>query len=312
MAARKTAWGAGLIAACLGLAGCEEGAGGLFGERPEPSASAAAGPDGAFVERDVEAPGIFSTKEAGLWDGRPSLGGVWVAHPDVRDPERVLIRNESNGVEVIGALFRRERENPGPKLQVSSDAASALQMLAGAPNELSVVVLRREREEVAQPLEEATPVTPAETVEVAEAPLPAPEPKPTAEIAEAALAALEAEHTPDRPRLSADRISASLTSDAPAPEPAPAAAPAPTPKPVTSSLDKPFVQVGIFSVPENAEKASRQLRAQGVSPTVLDQDSNGRRFYRVIVGPAETRDGQRNMLEKVKSLGYSDAYLVRN
>ena len=29
-----------------------------------------------------------------------------------------------------GALFRRERENPGPILQVSSDAANALDMLA--------------------------------------------------------------------------------------------------------------------------------------------------------------------------------------
>ena len=69
--------------------------------------------------------------DQGLWDGRPSLGGVWVAHPDVTEPERVIIRNEANGKFVIGALFRRERELPGPKLQMSSDAAAALERAGG-------------------------------------------------------------------------------------------------------------------------------------------------------------------------------------
>ena len=105
-----------------------------------------------LVERDVEAPDVFSETEAGLWDGRPSLGGVWVAHPDVTDPERVIIRNEANGKFVIGALFRRERDIPGPRMQASSDAAAALGMLAGAPVRLNVTALRRE--EVAPPAAE--------------------------------------------------------------------------------------------------------------------------------------------------------------
>jgi rare lipoprotein A len=45
---------------------------------------------------------------------------------------------------VIGALFRRERENPGPLYQISSDAAAALDILAGAPTTLQVIALRRE------------------------------------------------------------------------------------------------------------------------------------------------------------------------
>lgn len=99
---------------------------------------------GQLVERDVEAPNIFQVTELGLWDGRPSLGGVWVAHPDVIEPERVIIRGTQDGQFVIGALFRRERENPGPPVQVSSDAAAALGMLAGAPMELNITALRRE------------------------------------------------------------------------------------------------------------------------------------------------------------------------
>jgi len=137
------------IAALLTLSACGEGQqlnllerlnlqGGneADGETDEAAAPAA--------EEDVEAPEVFSVTEAALWDGRPSLGGVWVAHPDVTDPERVIIRNPSNGTEVIGALFRRETDLPGPRLQVSSDAAAELQMVAGAPQELSVTALRRQ------------------------------------------------------------------------------------------------------------------------------------------------------------------------
>lgn len=166
----------------LALAGCQEGGVNPFkaapkGEAVEGEAAAPAPASSArIVERDVEAPEVFSVEEAGLWDGRPSLGGVWVAHPTVKDPERVIIRNPANGKFVIGALFRRERENPGPKLQVSSDAAAALDMLAGAPVKLSVVALRREE----------TPVEPLVSAPVVAKP----------EAAAAAIAAEKIDATP--------------------------------------------------------------------------------------------------------------------
>ena len=94
-----------------------------------------------LLETDVEAPERFRAREEGLWDGRPSLGGIWVAAPDVIDPERVVMRNPGNGQEVVGALFRRERITPGPRLQLSSEAAVALGILAGSPTEIEVVAL---------------------------------------------------------------------------------------------------------------------------------------------------------------------------
>jgi cell division septation protein DedD len=97
-----------------------------------------------LVDRDVEAPDVFQVTDEALWDGRPSLGGVWVASPDAVDPERVILRNPANGKFVIAALFRRERINPGPPLQISSDAAAALGILAGQPARLNVTALRRE------------------------------------------------------------------------------------------------------------------------------------------------------------------------
>lgn len=86
---------------------------------------------------------MFSTRDRALWDGRPSLGGIWVAAPDVTAPERVLIRVPGSGKSVIGALFRREREFAGPPLQLSSEAANALGIYAGMPTEVEVVALRR-------------------------------------------------------------------------------------------------------------------------------------------------------------------------
>ncbi|MCF2905519.1 SPOR domain-containing protein [Octadecabacter sp. CECT 8868] len=237
-----------------------------------------------LVERDVEAPDAFQVTESGLWDGRPSLGGVWVAHPDVTEPERVIIRNQANGTFVIGALFRRERDNPGPSLQVSSDAASALQMLAGAPTQLQVTALRRE--EVAD-APEATPTADFEApVDIAAAPIdsaPLDVPDPIA----AAAAAIDA---------------------------ADAATPAPTPPaaPVASSLSKPFIQIGIFSVEANANGTATRMRSNGIVPTVLEQTSQGRTFWRVIVGPATSESERAELLRQVKAQGFEDAYFVTN
>jgi len=98
-------------AAVLFLAGCQPGE--LFPQKSREGTDAAAA-EPQMTEQDVEKPDVFSVTDSGLWDGRPSLGGVWVAHPDVDEPERVIIRNSANDRFVIGALFRRERDNPGP------------------------------------------------------------------------------------------------------------------------------------------------------------------------------------------------------
>ncbi len=226
-----------------------------------------------MVETDVEAPEIFQVTEKGLWDGRPSLGGVWVAHPDVVDPERVIIRNTENGKFVIGALFRREREAPGPRIQVSSDAAAALGMLAGQPAELNVTALRRE--EIPDPA--------ASTVEQTALDDP---------IA-AAAAALDA----------AEGI-------APAPRPDIGAAAGSSPQ--TSALARPYIQVGIFSVEENAQKAANRLEQAGLSAVIKSGESAGKKFWRVLVGPVTTLAERRALLKKIKALGFSDAYAVRN
>lgn len=264
-----------------------------FGQGGNAGASDGAAPAAAtgstrLVERDVEAPEVFQVTDQGLWDGRPSLGGVWVAHPEATDPERVIIRNEENGRFVIGALFRRERENPGPALQVSSDAAAALNILAGAPTELNVTALRRE--EVADPI-------PAPAAD-------APEP----EMALEGIATEEISAQPLDPiATAAAAIEESEAAETAAAAPAPSAAPAPA-----STLDRPYIQIGIFSVEENANNTGQALRTAGMVPTIYEQESNGRRFWRVVVGPARTRAERQALLDSVRGLGFQDAYFVTN
>lgn len=250
------------------------------------TASASSGP---LVERDVEAPEVFNVSDQGLWDGRPSLGGVWVAHPDVTEPERVIIRNEANGKFVIGALFRRERDLPGPRLQISSDAAASLDVLAGAPAPLNVTALRRE--EAAGPTTDAAPddIT---TVAGVEAP---------ADVAETTLDPIASAGA------AIDAAEPSTTETAAA-----APAPAPKPQPKPSNLAKPFIQIGIFSVEANANRAAKQMQSAGLLPTVKRSEINGKAFWRVVVGPANTKSELNTILKTIKGEGFSDAYAVSN
>ena len=291
----RTPWRAAALILSLGLvSACENGEVPGFLQPKDKSAETGSQPGQStkLVERDIEAPDVFQVTEAGLWDGRPSLGGVWVAHPEVKDPQRVIIRNSANGKFVIGALFRRERDIPGPRIQASSDAAAALGMLAGAPSKLNVTALIREPvpEEPIEPVEEEGVEAETETV-VADT---------NGTINETALdpiagaaAAIEAATPPEK-------VEVATTT------------PKPAPRAKSSSLSKPYIQIGIFSVKSNAEQTANQMRSAGMVPTVFDQKSNGKRFWRVVVGPTQNSSERSTLLKKVKSAGFSDAYFVSN
>lgn len=283
------------LTASLGLTACDEtgqfNLGEAFSGLRQGTAAEPAQTTVRTEARDVESPEVFEARESGLWDGRPSLGGVWVAHPDVKEPERVVIRNSDNGKFVVGALFRREREIPGPRLQVSSDAATELGLLAGAPAQLHVVALRREEIEI----EEAAPTEVAavqSAEEISEAPL-----DPIA----AAEAAIEAAPNPGAPSSAITPAATTTAAAAPTPKPAP-----------SSNLRKPYIQVGIFSVEANADRVARQMRGAGMVPTVDTGQMNSKPFWRVIVGPAATAAERNELQNKIRGEGFSDAYPVTN
>lgn len=394
-----------LTSAAVGLAACEDGAQFPFGQArlaAEPEAEAAAPANSSAsadaVSRDVEAPEVFYTSETGLWDGRPSLGGVWVAHPDVTEPERVLIRNAANGQTITGALFRRERDNPGPSLMVSSDAAAAINVIAGQPTDLEIVALRPEPEpelniqvpppdpaEDAENLPEddteapiavaATGAAVAESTLTAAAEVADDAVDGTTDISAIATAALDDVEAEDGPELDPEELAAAVVTRAetgqsaipeaamssqvvlaatqPAIEPLadaaeiatdaagdtgfevsaldaaevpsedtaaqeePAAAAPEAPAPQTSenatqTLDRPFIQVGVFTAQSNAETADQQLRGAGMIPTTnIETGSNGD-YWRLTVGPAQNSEERAALLDSVRGLGFEDAYFVTN
>lgn len=281
---------------------------GSGGSQQSPAAAAPRSP--TLLEQDVESPEDFQVTEAGLWDGRPSLGGIWIAHPDVDQPERVIIRNLDNGKSIVGALFRRERDNPGPTLQVSSDAADALGMLAGAPAELQVTALRREEVEVAPPpiadpeltdpvaLPEdlnAAPTQELETPSEIEAtPLSATPEAPAAAPVEAPAQAAAA--VPGDPIAGLEAVIAAAESNADAPS-------------AGSGLAQPFIQVATFTQEENANRAAEQLSSSGLNASVRAQGRNGA-AWRALVGPAATESERAELLRRVQALGFNDAFVT--
>ncbi|MEQ9037680.1 MAG: SPOR domain-containing protein [Silicimonas sp.] len=334
---------AAIICSAVGLAGCQELQGTPRTNAGGPEAAAALGPDGARTEiRDIERPDIFGVTETGLWDGRPSLGGIWVAHPDVKDPERAKITNASSGKTVTGALFRRERQNPGPRIQVSSDAAAALGMLAGQPSELSIVVIRQEEVELepsplplsdegaqtndsdAEDTEDAAAGAPAVAAGAAVASATADQPEPKGfwgrfrDSLRNKPATQDADKAPDTetaenasvPEVETAPLDPVTTAAVAAIEEAETGddAPSPPKRPTASRLKNPFIQVGLFSMEENAASAAANLRQAGIVPQIRGQESGGKTLWRVFIGPISTADDQTALLAQIKALGYADAF----
>ena len=332
----------GLVAViAVSITACEEGTspslfkgngegGGLFSKNQATPEQSSGNGSIKLVERDVESPEIFQVTEKALWDGRPSLGGVWVAHPNNKQPERVIIRNETNGKFVIGALFKRERDNPGPKLQLSSDAAGALGVLAGAPTTLNVTVLRRETVTVddggGSPINTETVTTevlePTSTEEIESSVLKSvaeAETKAKADTTKTVdiAANKEAKEPETKPLLrpvkktsNAPKVAATpVATVATAPVAKPKAAPAPT---ATSGLSQPYIQLGFFSVEANANNTLKSLETRKIPGKVTKSTAKGKTFWRVLAGPAQTKGERSSYMTEIKKMGFADAYLTKN
>ena len=277
-----------LLIGTTALAACQPGSN-PFARKPTGAETEGAATRAAtsvtLVDRDVEAPEVYQVTDQALWDGRPSLGGVWVAAPDATDPERVILRNPENGKFVIGALFKREVFNPGPKLQISSDAAEALGLLAGQPARISVTALRRE--EVAAETDAAKPLLDANV------------PVTAASIDAVATAAID--------EAAAKPAPSGLSATAPAPA---AAAPEAVPQ-TAAAAPAPGnvrIQIGIFSVEGNADRAVAELKKAGIAAAIRKETTQGKTWWSVVANGSGDRAA---LLEKVRGLGFKDAYLLR-
>ena len=75
-------------------------------------------------------------------------------------------------------------------------------------------------------------------------------------------------------------------------------------------LSKPYIQVGIFSIEQNARNTAEVMNQLNIQPTVKEQTSRNKTFWRVIVGPAVDMNERSTLLQKVKAVGFGDAYAV--
>jgi len=271
----------------LALAGCEDS---LLGAITPPPAST--GDTVETVEIDVTAPEAFSITDKALWDGRPTFGGVWIAYPDIENPERVRIRNGATGKEVIGALYKRERDFPGPKIELSADAAAALGVQAGTPVELTIVALRRQTVEVVVEAEEPDMATPLRRPAPEEA---APKVEAPAVIAPPVVAPPVVEPTP-APIIATDIEETALPSASATPD--------------AAGGQGTYIQIATLQSKSRADAVIAKLITAGLDAEIRERQAGGKTLYRLIVGPAKTPEALEIMMGVVKELGYKDAIVL--
>lgn len=292
-----------IVASLLALAGC--------GETSAVSTEAEFPGDEMVVETietDVIAPEAFSITDKALWDGRPTFGGVWIAYPNIETPERVRITNPTNDKSVIGALYRRERDFPGPQIELSADAAAALGVVAGTPAELNIVALRRvevevdvPRSSIPQPM--TVPLRRPGSVVV---------PEPPAEVA-------APEAPEETPVVAVPTPPSAAETPAVAATPLPPIAPVveaaePVAPPVAQAADDPassYVQVATMESTRRANELVTKLEIAGLSAEIRESKSGSKTLYRIIVGPATSPEALEIMLSTVRELGYKDAIPLR-
>ena len=241
---------------------------------PDVAPARAAAPVPQAVEITTPRPDLYSERGLAGWDGRPSLGGSWIAHPDVVTAERVEVTEIATGRSLSAALFRRDPSIPGPPFQLSAEAAQTLGVVAGVPVEVDVVAVRIEQRVTAIPA--ATPST--EGLDP-----------------NAVVAAPEAEPIEPEPAAPAP---VATEPEVPAAVPPVAAA--------GSAPDRPYMQVGMFGVASNATALVARLEEAGLTARAVPAGN----LTRVIVGPAASAAELATIRETLRELGFTDALAV--
>jgi len=191
-----------------------------------------------------EKPKILDITASVIWDGNQTLGGNWVSHPDINSPERVLIKNTTNGKSVVGAVFQQTKNLNNGLAAISSDAAKALGVSKNNETNLQIVAIKA------------------------------------------------IENSKNNADSTLARVEKKSISNA--------------------KLTKPFIQIGIFGVKNNAIKTEDQMSKLGLLTNTFDFKIKGKTYWRVVAGPATTIENKDNMLNTIKSAGFTDAYFVNN
>jgi rare lipoprotein A len=82
--------------------------------------------------------------------------------------------------------------------------------------------------------------------------------------------------------------------------------------PVDISGEELYVQAGAFSEEENALRLAHQLDDDFGDTFVMPVTVDGVQYFRVRLGPVESRDAADDLLAEVQSYGYDDARVIHN
>lgn len=135
-------------------------------------------------------------------------------------------------------------------------------------------------------------------------------------VSRAPAAAPDKKETPAR--IAAANSNASVSTTEPTPEPQAAVRSPSTQSAQSSTAEasarpaKPYIQLGVFGVPENATRLIERLRKAGLpSLTKTIPRDDGSTLIRVMAGPFDDRAAQQRAFEIIKKFGIKDAIAVR-
>ncbi len=81
---------------------------------------------------------------------------------------------------------------------------------------------------------------------------------------------------------------------------------------IEENLSRPYIQVGIFGVKNNATRTENKMAELDLPVNIFDFVMKDKTYWRVVVGPASSLDQRIEMLKSIKSAGFTDAYFVSN
>lgn len=212
---------------------------------------------------DVEQPDVFQATDMAMWDGRPTLGDIWVSVPDAIQPERVMIRNEKTGLEVKGAMFVRDTQATGTDapIKLSPGAARALGVAPMELARISVTAIRKEPQ-----IDDTTPVIARSNNDMAAPRLAAPRP--------------QAQDIPEAPVVSFV-----------------------DPYLQPSDNQDGFVEVAQAVDPDGAVRVQDQLAAAAIPAEIQEDFVGGRSVFRVFASAGVNHNTLGGTLESIRFAG---------
>ena len=75
---------------------------------------------------------------------------------------------------------------------------------------------------------------------------------------------------------------------------------------------KRFIQIGIFGTEQDAKNTADSMLQKGIVPDIKTYKRSDQTFWRVLVVSASTAEEQMNLFQKIKTVGFNDAYAVTN